>query len=342
MFFDLNPKIATQKCLEGCELVYLDQNIWIELRDGKFADAVNCRTACYAAFQRGTVLFPLSYSVVAEAIEISDFSTRQKHCQMLDDLSNSLIFLPFFTLRRLEASRVCDWLFDEIYIALTREEVFTTVFDYFDIKTVGLLESDVISVREVSFIAEQLDWKKAHAVSREQYIKQMKDVRIHNQSIPKNHRKAKERLLAIDRERKYLNSTYVNPLIAERIYREYSTELNDKDKKSSHSQLSAQERIQSFVSEKVEKKPKYLNEIFSRMPVMDQFAHLMAFDSLEVSRHPKPQDFHDFSHGAEPTIYCDVFVTTDGRLRDLVRNGGRYKAKILSSISELTSWLISH
>ncbi|WP_437587486.1 hypothetical protein [Sorangium sp. So ce1000] len=321
------------------QLAYLDNNVWIELRDARTAAATACRDACFAAVAAGKALFPLAFPSITEAIEIEEVTTKLRHCTLLDELSSGVTFRSPAILLKLEAWRASEWFFLGDERPLERTQVFTSVPDHLGEGTLSFpagwtlsmlrkLADDMASdarMRSVRFIAEQGDWKQRHAAFRASYVDKMEALRARQRTRPKLPKQQAFARALLD-ERVALIKSYLLEGGAEHLFSILGPEK-------------AASRISEVLAAKGTGGPERIHEICKRMPILDQHARLMAHDTLESNRKPQPQDFFDIDHATAPPVYADAFVTFDRRLARLVRSANRGGAKLLTSFNELIGWL---
>lgn len=76
-----------QKHVRGKKTLYLDQTVWIEIRDCRTKEAAECGEVCYRAVRAGTAIFPLSSTLVEEFYGIGWPKRRRQAADLLMDLS---------------------------------------------------------------------------------------------------------------------------------------------------------------------------------------------------------------------------------------------------------------
>lgn len=284
------------------------------------------------------MLFPLSFASITEAIEIPDPETRARHATLLDDLSDGVTFRTPEILFQLEGRKAAEWYFLGNNSWLERQDVFTSVPGHLgdiscDFPTAWNAEmrQDFISfiyaeprMRSVRFIAELFDWRARHAKFSSAFVREMHALRTRQAAqprLPKQHEFEK----ALQEERIALLQRYFIRGVSKHIFNllgpEKATIKIDQFLQSNH------ERSQT------------LKNAFRRMPMLDQYARMLALDSVERNRKPQAQDFFDFDHATAPTVHSDVFVTLDRRLARLAKDGKRCSAALMTSLNELRVWL---
>lgn len=320
-------------------LVYLDHNIWIELRDATTQGAVDCLEACRDAVAARGVLFPLALPAVTEAIEIRDRTTRLKHADLLDELSQGITFRSPVVLMRKEAELAYRWLFRGEQGVLPREECLTLVPGHLGeeawtfpsgtppevIARFAHFIANEAPLRTVRYIAEQRDWGADHADLRERFVREMivmRERRLAATPQPKAAAFAE----ALRRERLALTNDYIIPACRDALLADVGPE-------------GAAAAFEAFFARKGEGGERRLRAMFVRLPLLDQHARLMALDAMETSRRPQPQDFYDHEHATVPPVYAHLFATLDHRLARLVRDAGRGSAGFATSIPDLTRWV---
>ena len=327
-------KIGTRK------IVYLDHNVWIDLRDAKTPETKECVALCRTVVSRGAVIFPLAFTAITEAIEISDRCLRLAHADLLDELSSGVTFRSLPILFGLESRIAYRWLYkSDSTCAVRRAEVFTCIPDHLGN---GRLDFPVgwsarkvqeftdyfasnPTTRSVRFIAEQRDWANDHVAMREKYVREMEQVRTNRAAEPKLQKQATfER--ALFRERSSLMQSYIIPECTNALLAEVGP-------------AGLQDALAKLRAEKGDGSKRRVKELFRMLPMLDQHARIHALGAVDAGRKPTPQDFDDIEHGTAPPVHADVFVTMDRRLGRLVAEAGRGTSTVLSNIGELTRWL---
>lgn len=328
-----DPRRVYQDRVASRALVYLDNNVWIELRDASSAAALDCVAACHDAVLNGRVLFPLAFPAISEALEIVDTGARLRHCELLDRLSHGVTFRASQCLFDLEADRACGWLFTGEHVPVTRAEVFTSVPDHLAASVLSIpsgstreMMDDLIAhlnsdpkMRSVSVHAEDPNWRTRHERVVARYVLEMTELRADRRSLP--------RLAKRDARRRALSNERIALLQSHfgRAMREV--------------QQARPSAMWDFIAENGEGGNERVEALFARMPMLDQFARLMARDAMEISRKPQAQDFYDMEHGTIPPIYSDAFVTSDNRLASMVRSSRRGTAEMIGNLAGLLAWL---
>jgi hypothetical protein len=291
------------------KLVYLDQNVWIDLRESKTPEAAACLEACRSGVEGGKVLFPLAYPAIAEAVEISDVSTRLRHADLLDALSSSVTFRSSAVLLRLEAEHAWRWLFADEEALVGKEDVFSGFLDHLAEPAVmrfpaGWIREDIAKfmrdvvnkpgVCNVRFMAEQQDWRNDHAQILERYAREMEENRQKRLAEPQPP-KPQAFVIALRAERQELISRFVVPAALGSVIAESGL-------------ARAPDLLRQFRATKGDGNERRVQQLFARMPIMDQHARLMALNVVETQRRPQPQDFYDVEHG----VGLDLTVTHRG------------------------------
>jgi hypothetical protein len=125
-----DPSQVFQERLAGCLVVYLDNNIWIRLREGRSSDAIRCGDLCIAAVESGLAIFPLSHSLVAEMLEIPNRELRLEQADLMDRLSRGTTYRSTVLIHALEAECACDLLLYERRTDVPRSSLCSTPPDH--------------------------------------------------------------------------------------------------------------------------------------------------------------------------------------------------------------------
>jgi hypothetical protein len=112
------------------KIVYLDNNVWIDLRDGQSEAARRCYDACLRVVTEGRAVFPVSWAAVSELLELPSADLRCKQADIMDSLCGSLTFRAPALIQGLEAEDVFAQLFSDGAPRDRRHEVFTMLVDY--------------------------------------------------------------------------------------------------------------------------------------------------------------------------------------------------------------------
>jgi hypothetical protein len=328
--------------VEARRVVYLDHNVWIELRDGKTEAARSCRSACEAAFDSGSAIFPASFASIVECAEIEDRAVRLQHADLIDRVSNGVTFRLTSVLMRIEAQRAHYWLFHGLEPRDHASDVFTTVGDYLD----GM-HIDFSSVWSAAKIDECLRYVRSHP--------KMRSVRFVVESDDSSTTWTEYRIRYVDGMRKsqsawachappQKDAAFARALLRERIglFREHVLPASTARLVAEVGVEGVRAAVADFRKRKGDGSRRRIKEVFARCPIMDLRARLLARDTLERYRHPRHQDFFDFEHAAVAPLYADAFVTLDSRLRVLIAESGRARISVLSSLEDLTKWLPAH
>ncbi len=305
-------------------------------------EAIACLAACRAAVEGQKAVFPLAFPAVTEAIEIPARATRLRHADLLDALWNGVTLRSPQVLLRLEAEQAYRWLLNDEEIHVSREDVLTSLPDHLGEASVSFPAdwtpeeishfmtclADESRMRSIRYLAEQRNWGVDHTPMRERYVREMeknRQQRLGNAAQPKQAAFSR----ALLGERVALVKQYLIPAARNALLSEVGPQR-------------AAAVLEKLRARKGEGGERRVRDLFARMPMMDQYARLLALDAMEVARRPRAEDFYDFDHGTGPPIYGDAFVTRDKRLTRLVRDAGRGSADLVTSLADLERWLKRH
>jgi hypothetical protein len=322
-------------------VVYLDNNAWIDLRDGKTPDARACRDLCRQGVEGDRAIFPASYAAVSELLEIADQASRVAQAELMESLCLGVTFRSMEIILNLEGEDVYRHLVGGTESPGRRPQVFTNLPDYFDDITLSFPEGwypDEVDayVALHRSTAGSLRWMVDHHQTPEQAA--LSHARANDYPALIDDRRAAYRehlgVKVVDRdvvaheERVFMVNSYVLPAVKR-------VGLPDGDK------------IQIAKSFQAKMQGPGNRKAFSRSfraagPALESLAQIFARQSRDYRRKTTKQDFWDVEH-AVVSAYADAFVSGDSYLTDVLRLGDRRppaaRSDILPSISDLVAWL---
>jgi hypothetical protein len=340
----LDPRQVYAERIGDRQVVYLDNNAWIDLRDEKTAEARKCRRLCHQAVNGGRAIFPVSYASVSELLEMTDQGSRTAQADLMDALCLGVTFRASEIVHNLEGEDVYRFLLDGSLPPGRRQQAFTGLPDYFGDGHVSIPEG-----WHADAVAEYL----AHYLKTAGSLRWMVEHFDHGQ-VAKNHARANDYGALLD-ERRAAHRVHLGVSVVDRdvvAHEERVSMVNS-------FVLPAIRRIgppdgdpMKVALELIELQGKLHGEdnrrTFRRAfraaaPGLEILAQIFARQSREVNRETTRQDFWDVEHASLATVYGDVFVSADGYLNEVLRLGDRRppsaRAQMLSSIDELATWL---
>lgn len=329
-------------------VVYLDTNIWIELRDAPTTEAARCRDTCHRAVTTGRAIFPVSYASVSEVLENPVDGLRTKQADLMDALSLGVTFRNPTHVYALEGEAAYRFVFHGEPAQLRREEAFTSLPDHIgdghldfpdgwraaDVeKFVSLYKtSGACSVRWLVDHGEPVKVRAGHS-SVETYAERMDAQRTAQRAhLAKGKADGRvDREGLVHDERVALFKAHVLPAM----------------RNAGLSELGLQrtiELVRSFREREGDGSRRRLREVFrAAAPALEVLAHVFGRRALDPQRKTKRQDFWDTEHAGLAPVYADAFVTADGGLNEVLRLGERRppaaRATLLQSVAALDAWL---
>lgn len=325
-------------------IVYLDTNIWIELRDANTAEAERCRDACFRAVTDGRAIFPVSYASVSEVLENPVAELRTRQADLMDALSRKVTFRNSSLVYAIEGEAAYRFLFHGESVPLRRHEAFTSLPDHIGDGQMnfpaGWKPADIerflsfyrtgdhCSVRWLVDHDKSAETRGRHA-SIETYAEQMDAQREAQRGQLFQGGKVERDTVAHD-ERIALFKSHVLPAMRRAGFAEKG--------------LDSIEFVRAFREKHGDGNRRRLRDVFrAAAPALEMLAQIYTRRALDVRRKTKKQDFWDNEHAGLAPVYADAFVTADGNLNEVLRLGDRRppgaKATLLSSLSELEAWL---
>lgn len=344
-FRPFDPQRIYAERIGDRKIAYLDNNIWISLRDA--GSARTCRDACLAAVRDGLAIFPLSYAAVSELMAIPSVELRRAQADLMDSLSCGVTLRNPVVVFGLEAAALHRHLFHGAPPTLRRSEAFTSLPDYVGDGTLtipaGTLRSEVErlvrywneenparSLRWLVDNASDAELSAKHTASMAEYRSRMDALQEARRRDPRE-RKI-DRNTATLRERVALFGAHVLPTLRNELLRDAQGDLQE-----------FQRRLAAFTAEQGEGSAKRISRYFrSLLPSLEVSAQLHGARAVDLQRRTQHQDFWDIEHASLAVVYTDAFVSADGGLMSLLRlrsQPAAAKAVLLTSVDELGAWL---
>ncbi|MCE7890789.1 MAG: hypothetical protein DYH12_14025 [Sorangiineae bacterium PRO1] len=340
-----DPKKIYAEHVDGRRVIYLDSNIWIDLRDAKTDEARACREACGLAVDEGRAIFPLSYGSISEVMHNPSKEARERQADLMDALSLGVTFRAPHVVHALEGEAAYRYFYRNDSTPVSRSEVFTLVPDHVGDGRLefpaGWKATDVARFldymqsetgwRTVRWLVDHLDHEEiARNHQLGHYESSMAEVVTKQRELARGESKKKVRARLLTEARVELFNQHVLPAIRRALIRDVGLDR----------MVEESERVQE---EHGEGGPGRLAVVFqAATPSLELRAQLFAARALDTNGRPKATDFWDTEHASVAPIHADAFVTADGGLRTMLRAqkklSGRMRAEILGSVHDLACW----
>lgn len=341
------PEKIYAEHVDGRRVIYLDNNIWIDLRDAKTDEAYVCRGACLRAVDEGRAIFPLSYGAVSEVLHNPSKEARERQADVMDALSLGVTFRAPHVVYALEGEAAYGYFYrNDTTAAVSRSQVFTLIPDHIgdgrlefpagwrpdDVaKFLGFMQREA-SWRTLRWHVDHLDHEeiaKHHQLGR--YESAMAEVVAKQRELARGESKTKVRARLLTQERVALFNQHVLPALRRALIRDVGIER-------------IAEESDRVLREHGDGGPERLAQVFrAATPSLELLAQLFAARALDTNGKPKATDFWDTEHASVSPVYSDAFVTADGGLRTLLRTQRErsvdMRAEILGSVHDLARWL---
>lgn len=330
--------------IDGRKIIYLDNNIWILLRDGGAAKA--CRDHCLEAVREGRAIFPASYAAVSELFGIPSPSLRASQAELMDALCMGVTSRSPEIIFRLEARHLYARLFESAESRILRNEAYTSLPDYLGTGELEFAADTPASVVEVVINAwndidlpgRSLRWlsqeipsaaqTERHAEKLKEYVALMENLRARRLADPKE--RSPDRNTAILRERVALFRSSVIPACQDLLARDCGADAAEIRRRLSElgaGEIGGKRMTQRFRAS---------------LPSMEVAAQLHGMRAVDLQRRTRPQDFWDIEHASFAMVYADAFVSADGGLTALLEAKTMpptASAKVLKTVDALERWL---
>jgi hypothetical protein len=342
-----DPAQVFSEHVGGRKVVYLDNNIWIDLRDELTEPAKRCREACLRAVGDKRAIFPVSWASISELLELPPPALRAKQADVMDGLCGSVTFRNAAVIQRLEAEDVFAHLFFGLARTDRRAEAFTLLPDYTTDGVGRLSFPEGLRPEQVERYVSMWRSREENPAMR---VRWMVDHLDHEQAL-RNHERANgygpemderraahrehlgvervSRSKAAHEERVYMFNTSVLPVIRREL-----PKLLQRPRETIRrmTELHSNENARIF-----------RRAFRAAAPLMETMTQIFARQAQDVTRTTERQDFWDVEHAALPYAYADAFVTADGGLGEVLRLGEyrppSARTLVLSSLEDLTTWL---
>lgn len=345
-----DPRNIYAEHLANRKVVYLDNNFWIKLTDGKTPAARSCRQLCIEAVARSVAVFPISYASISELLEQPPQAPRDAQAALMDELSTGITFRSEQAIHEYEIRSGLEFLLHGSAVPHDRSELFTFVIEYMSGVVVdvpaGFTVDEALDLadhyrmhpdlRSVSWLLAHMDLcnlQSVHAASASTYVEKMGEHIKRVETHFRDQGKFNKHTLLLEERAGLLHAT-VFPAIARLVLKQYP--LNRA--------LSITPQLaQGLKGKDGNLDANTLEALFSTMPSLEMFAELMAARMLNPGRKVKRQDFWDIEHGRVAAPYSDVFATYDGELLDLL--GSRCQlprgrgCHFIRRLEDLETWL---
>ncbi len=236
----------------GRQIVYLDQNVWIELRDAKTPNSAAARDACLSALAEGRAIFPLSYAAISELSEIQERDARQRLADLMDLLSRGVCLRTPALVYAVEAEAVYRHLFHGEAPGLRRREAYTSVPDHVGngslffragtplaaIRETLAKARTNLTVRSARWLVDHLDLEQIRRNHQGTYARDMNEAHARDWARFANGRKI-DREAVLTWERAQLFMRHVLPVVRRALFAEYGPEGGGGSKRAAKSMAKA-------------------------------------------------------------------------------------------------------
>lgn len=326
------------KYVRGRTLIYMDQNVWIDLEEGKYPAVL---VLLRELKRRGRILCPLSFALVEELFDQPTQEFRQRRAKLMDELSGGAIVRSSLLRERNEVKSILESPNRDM---LLREHGYSVAVEFFGNMVLTPADRSVLAgkvaeycaresvlseeLRSVSWFVDHMDldaFRQRHLEQLQDYVRKceadLAETRTDLQKFPKSQRRDralhKMRLKQLAKYARYLKTHNDSDL--DLSPGADVTRIEDFHLPLHH--CKDREKIIQLINEPNEPdglpSKKLLSAFFHEIPTVELRHQYYALTYLGT-RNPKQQDFYDVEHMT--TIpYVDYFVTSDGYLKDAVR-----------------------
>ncbi len=125
-----DPRKVFEERIGARRIVYLDMNIWIDLREPRTSEAQQCRESCLRAVREERAIFPVSFASISELQDIPVLQVRENQADLMDSLCLGVALRNSSLIYAMEGEAVYRFIFGMEERSSIRREAFTGVLDY--------------------------------------------------------------------------------------------------------------------------------------------------------------------------------------------------------------------
>jgi hypothetical protein len=367
-----DPRRVFEERIGNRKIVYLDTNVWIDLREAKNADALQCLESCLRSVEEGRAIFPVSFASISELHDNPSADARTKQADLMDSLCLGVALRNSSLVYAMEGEAVYRHIFSMEERSSIRHEAFTGVLDYLaggsdkvggypntpaETKPLAL-DSEINSHQHASlpepsyhpdgYLSIPDGWRPADVEGLLVYLRNEKTVTIrwmvdhlNLDEIRDGHAAG----VASYAERGSRKINHEENIQAERVSL-YWEHVAPSIKKVISEMTPEQAASAAGVIHEAQgnRSPRQLRELFQiAAPSLETFACALAGQSVHPDRKSQRQDFWDIEHAGVASVYADAFVTADRKLISRLPVGDQRpplaRSIILGSVRELADWL---
>lgn len=308
--------------VHGRLLVYLDNNVWIDLVEGRTDEARACRAACEEAVDSGVVLFPLTGAGIEELLDQPKEARPERQADLMDRLSRLVCFRAARHVWDHEARGTVDVYPVRGAVLPDRRRLFTYVIEYISDgqlvfqpewqsqhipEFMELVQRSVGNDVGVRWMLDHLpidEMRARHQDAGRRYVREMQaSIDGAAKELRRGGKLSSDR--ALRHERLWAFREYVQPAVRAEATERYG------DRGALDFFREGREVFGDGSAER-------LGALMLSMPSLDMMCELMAHRTMNPHRRVRREDMLDNEHAMVAPAYCDAFVTNDGNLYDLL------------------------
>jgi hypothetical protein len=323
--------------IKGRRLIYFDNNVWIDLAEAKTDDAAESLRLARVAREAGLVVFPVSYPAVIELLRQPVTPTSRLQAELMDELSEGLTIRAERHVVDLEVLRAYEYLIQGEGRD-RHDQMFTTVISYLADGSIefpdGWSDDDAHEFVElfrqsapgVRWMQEHLPLEKLRTRYADDDRRYLDKIATQNADLA-NFQNPDGSLNAAKLRREehtYVLKTYVIKRLPRLVG------------------LAAMGLAIRKFEEREKTGKSTLATVIAMMPSTNLSCELHVQKRMDRDRRVREQDWHDHEHAVLGVPFCDVFITSDGELVDLLRRSRKamnFRASVLKGLQALRECL---
>lgn len=329
--------------VRGRVLIYLDNNVWIDLVEGRSEEDRACRRACEAAVEDGHALFPLTGASIEELLDQPPEAHPARQADLMDYLSQRVCFRAGKHVWEHEARGVLDVFPARGVVIPDRRSLFTYVIEYL---------ADASIVFQPSWSSTHVTQLKEHvrrAAATEIGVRWMLDhlpvdaMRARHQEGERRYVEAMQRRIAESSAHFRRGGKLIRDrvLLEERLWaiKEYVQPAVRAEANRRRGMEAALEFFREGRRLFGDGSPARLDTLMLSLPSLDMMCELMAHRTMNPGRRVQREDMLDNEHAMVAPAYSDVFFTKDRNLFDLLARRckvpSRRRCRVIRSARQL-------
>lgn len=338
---ELNSTAVTAR-INNRKSIFLDTNIWIDLRDERGSEARNIKDLLIRLVNEEKIFCPLSFAVISELFK-QEYESAITTADLMDNLSLNICFVRNIEIYHNEIDDFVTSFIEKKNPGLARENLYVPVIAYLSSDTgLSFPEGFPASEEEKTDFAEELTEKLLS-------LKVTDLVNLLKAFLPMKTDQFNSILEYSETWKERWDFTKGDIKLIRRIEEEHALQhilIPRMKKRAARLSLGLHEEFADYVRSL----PKDNYEgasgtIIDSMPAFRNYINIMTVTGLVTSKKGNMHDFFDIEMMIIPLAYCDVFVSRDKWINYILTTHRtsleKNRAKYISTLDDFQSYLES-